>query len=125
MCWQVLPDITFISESPRPGAGAGISGVTSLADYAATLGRRNRHAGYCARAFCRAHAIVHRYFGPHVLLGDEVATATHKHIKTLFSSRYWRRTAFNSVFFVCLVIPWFVIYTWLPTIAQTIGLKMR
>ncbi|CTU35321.1 major facilitator superfamily protein [Escherichia coli] len=58
-----------------------------------------------------------------VLLGDEVATATHKHIKTLFSSRYWRRTAFNSVFFVCLVIPWFVIYTWLPTIAQTIGLE--
>lgn len=66
---------------------------------------------------------MHRYFGPHVLLGDEVATATHKHIKTLFSSRYWRRTAFNSVFFVCLVIPWFVIYTWLPTIAQTIGLE--
>ncbi|MCQ5014546.1 hypothetical protein NE615_27500, partial [Escherichia coli] len=30
--------------------------------------------------------------------GDEVATATHKHIKTLFSSRYWRRTVFNSVF---------------------------
>lgn len=66
---------------------------------------------------------MHRYFGPHVLLGDEVVTATHKHIKTLFSSRYWRRTAFNSVFFVCLVIPWFVIYTWLPTIAQTIGLE--
>ncbi|HBC0724259.1 TPA: MFS transporter [Escherichia coli] len=58
-----------------------------------------------------------------ILLGDEVAAATHKHIKTLFSSRYWRRTAFNSVFFVCLVIPWFVIYTWLPTIAQTIGLE--
>ncbi|EFD0897400.1 MFS transporter [Escherichia coli] len=51
------------------------------------------------------------------------SAATHKHIKTLFSSRYWRRTAFNSVFFVCLVIPWFVIYTWLPTIAQTIGLE--
>ncbi|MDO1900858.1 MFS transporter, partial [Escherichia coli] len=46
-----------------------------------------------------------------------------KHIKALFSSRYWRRTAFNSVFFVCLVIPWFVIYTWLPTIAQAIGLE--
>ncbi len=73
--------------------------------------------------FAEAHAIVHRYFGPHVLLGDEVVTATHKHIKTLFSSRYWRRTAFNSVFFVCLVIPWFVIYTWLPLIAQTIGLE--
>ncbi len=111
----------------KPGGlalAAGISGVTSLADYAATLG----HAGIATLAtapgrFAEAHAIVHRYFGPHVLLGDEVATATHKHIKTLFSSRYWRRTAFNSVFFVCLVIPWFVIYTWLPTIAQTIGLE--
>ncbi|MDR3931896.1 MAG: MFS transporter [Escherichia sp.] len=73
--------------------------------------------------FAEAHAIVSRYFGPHVLLGDEVATPSGKHIKTLFSARYWRRTVFNSVFFVCLVIPWFVIYTWLPTIAQTIGLE--
>ncbi|MDM2934235.1 MFS transporter [Citrobacter sp. Cu233] len=73
--------------------------------------------------FAEAHAVVHRYFGPDVLLGDEVAVASHKHIKTLFSTHYWRRTVFNSVFFVCLVIPWFVIYTWLPTIAQTIGLE--
>ena len=70
-----------------------------------------------------AHAIVHRYLGPHVLLGDEVSAASGKHIKTLFSPLYWRRTAFNSVFFVCLVIPWFVIYTWLPTIAGTLGLE--
>lgn len=70
-----------------------------------------------------AYTIVHRYFGTHVLLGDEVAAPTSRHIKTLFSTHYWRRTAFNSVFFVCLVIPWFVIYTWLPTIAQTIGLE--
>lgn len=73
--------------------------------------------------FAEAHAIVHRYLGPHVLLGDEVSAASGKHIKTLFSPLYWRRTAFNSIFFVCLVIPWFVIYTWLPTIAQTIGLE--
>lgn len=67
--------------------------------------------------------MVHRYFGPHVLLGDEIAAASSKHIKTLFCARYWRRTVFNSVFFVCLVIPWFVIYTWLPTIAETLGLE--
>lgn len=73
--------------------------------------------------FAEAHAIVHRCFGAGVLLGDEVATASGQHIKTLFSARYWRRTVFNSVFFVCLVIPWFVIYTWLPTIAQTMGLE--
>ncbi len=112
----------------KPGGLALATGIGSSArvvDYVITLGeRQNHHAGYCARGrFAEAHAIVHRYFGPHVLLGDEVVTATHKHIKTLFSSRYWRRTAFNSVFFVCLVIPWFVIYTRLPTIAQTIGLE--
>ncbi|SMQ89224.1 Inner membrane metabolite transport protein ygcS [Raoultella ornithinolytica] len=73
--------------------------------------------------FAEAHAVVRRCFGPHVLLGDEVVTATNKRIGTLFSPRYWRRTAFNSIFFVCLVIPWFVIYTWLPTIAETIGLE--
>ncbi|WP_407190271.1 MFS transporter [Citrobacter amalonaticus] len=73
--------------------------------------------------FTEAHAVVHRYFGPHVLLGDEIAAASSKHIKTLFCARYWRRTVFNSVFFVCLVIPWFVIYTWLPTIAETLGLE--
>lgn len=73
--------------------------------------------------FAEAHAVVLRCFGPHVLLGDEVKTSTNKRIRTLFSSRYWRRTAFNSIFFVCLVIPWFVIYTWLPTIAETIGLE--
>lgn len=75
--------------------------------------------------FAEAHAIVHRYFGPHVLLGDEVVTATHKHIKTLFSSRYWRRTAFNSVFFVCLVIPWFVIYTGCQLSPRLLVWKMR
>lgn len=73
--------------------------------------------------FTEAYAVVHRYFGPHVLLGDEIAAASSKHIKTLFCARYWRRTVFNSVFFVCLVIPWFVIYTWLPTIAETLGLE--
>lgn len=70
-----------------------------------------------------AHAVVRRYLGSHVFLDDEGAVASEKHIKMLFSARYWRRTAFNSVFFVCLVIPWFVIYTWLPTIAQTLALE--
>lgn len=70
-----------------------------------------------------AYAVVHRHLGPNVLLGDEVAVASTRHISALFSARYWRRTLFNSLFFVCLVIPWFVIYTWLPTIATTLGLE--
>ncbi len=48
--------------------------------------------------FQEAHAVVRRCFGPHVLLGDEVSTATTRHFSTLFSARYWRRTAFNSLF---------------------------
>lgn len=70
-----------------------------------------------------AHAVVRRFLGANVLPGDEISGVTTRHISTLFSSRYWRRTAFNSLFFICLVVPWFVIYTWLPTIAQTIGLE--
>ena len=69
-----------------------------------------------------AYAVVHRYLGPNVQLGEEMAVSTSRNIRALFSQRYWRRTAFNSLFFVCLVIPWFVIYTWLPTIALTLGL---
>lgn len=72
--------------------------------------------------FREAYLVVRKHFGPHVQLGDEMAVSTSRHIRTLFSARYWRRTAFNSLFFVCLVIPYFVIYTWLPTIMQTVGL---
>jgi MFS family permease len=69
-----------------------------------------------------AWKVVHRHLGPNVLLGDEMAVSTSRHIRTLFSAAYWRRTAFNSLFFVCLVIPYFVIYTWLPSIMQSVGL---
>lgn len=70
-----------------------------------------------------AHEVVRRYLGANVLPGDEIASVTTRRISTLFSARYWRRTAFNSLFFICLVVPWFVIYTWLPTIAGSIGLE--
>lgn len=70
-----------------------------------------------------AHAVVRRFLGANVLPGDEISAVTTRRISTLFSARYWRRTAFNSLFFICLVVPWFVIYTWLPTIALTIGLE--
>ena len=80
----------FISENPEAWRAlvAGIGSSARVVDYVITLG--NARIATLATApgrFAEAHAIVHRYFGPHVLLGDEVATATHKHIKTLFSSR--------------------------------------
>ncbi len=55
------------------------------------------------------------------MLNDEIPVETARHIRTLFSARYWRRTAFNSLFFVCLVIPYFAIYTFLPPILATLG----
>lgn len=69
-----------------------------------------------------AHQIVHRYLGAHVILTDEISVPTSHHLRTLFSPTYWRRTAFNSLFFVCLVIPYFAIYTWLPSISDLMGM---
>lgn len=70
-----------------------------------------------------AMAIVHRYFGPNVLLIDEAPVASKQRFMSLFGPKYRRRTAFNSLFFVCLVIPYFAIYTFLPTILQVMGLN--
>ena len=70
-----------------------------------------------------AHRIVRRCFGEHVVISDEIAVPTSRHLRTLFSAQYWRRTAFNSLFFVCLVIPWFAIYTWLPSITGLLGMQ--
>lgn len=126
MCWQVLPDITLFPKTRRLALATGIGSSARVVDYVITLGNaRITTLATAPGRFAEAHAIVHRYFGPHVLLGDEVVTATHKHIKTLFSSRYWRRTAFNSVFFVCLVIPWFVIYTGCQLSPRLLVWKMR
>ncbi len=59
----------LLAKARRPGAGCWHQRRYQLADYAATLG----HAGIATLAtasgrFAEAHAIVHRYFGPHVLL---------------------------------------------------------
>ncbi|QLK60444.1 MFS transporter [Enterobacteriaceae bacterium Kacie_13] len=72
--------------------------------------------------FTEAHRVVKHCFGPHVTLNDEITVATSRHLKTLFSAKYWRRTAFNSLFFVCLVVPYFAIYTFLPAILALLGL---
>ncbi|RDK89449.1 MFS transporter [Enterobacillus tribolii] len=69
-----------------------------------------------------AHQVVRRCFGDSVVLHDEIAQETSRHLRTLFSARYWRRTAFNSLFFVCLVMPYFAIYTFLPSILGIMGL---
>ncbi|WP_024527364.1 MFS transporter [Serratia fonticola] len=70
----------------------------------------------------QAMAIVHKYFGPNVLLIDEAPVMSKQRFLSLFGPKYRRRTAFNSLFFVCLVIPYFAIYTFLPSILQVMGL---
>lgn len=72
-----------------------------------------------------AYQVVQCCFGPHVILNDEIPIETARHMHTLFSPRYWRRTAFNSLFFTCLVIPYFAIYTFLPSILTTLGLNQN
>ncbi|VXC39820.1 putative transporter [Enterobacterales bacterium 8AC] len=70
----------------------------------------------------QAMAIVHKHFGPNVALNDEVQAVSQQRFLSLFGAKYRRRTAFNSLFFVCLVIPYFSIYTFLPSILQIMGL---
>ncbi|MCX4144044.1 MULTISPECIES: MFS transporter [Paraburkholderia] len=71
-----------------------------------------------------AKAIVLKHFGPNVTLND--CNDEHAHMPggfmRLFKKDLIRRTIFNCAFFVCLVIPYFAIYTFLPTILKAIHL---
>lgn len=69
-----------------------------------------------------ARAIVHKHLGAHVELDDEIAAPSHSGYKALFSREYRKRTAFNCLFFICIVMPYFAIYTFLPAILQKMGL---
>jgi MFS transporter, putative metabolite transport protein len=71
-----------------------------------------------------AQAIVHRYFGPDVRLDTSRMTARPRAggFARLFHRDLIRRTLFNCTFFVCLVIPYFAIYTFLPSILKMIQL---
>jgi putative MFS transporter len=71
-----------------------------------------------------AKAIVLTHFGPNVTLNDGNDEHTHMPggFMRLFKKDLIRRTIFNCAFFVCLVIPYFAIYTFLPTILKAIHL---
>lgn len=72
-----------------------------------------------------ADAVVEKYFGQKVML-DTSAQDDHHHVPggfaRLFRRDLIRRTLFNCVFFVCLVMPYFAIYTFLPGILKVIQL---
>lgn len=72
-----------------------------------------------------AMAVIHKHFGPHVMLADETPIISTRRFLSLFGHKYWRRTMFNSLFFVCLVIPYFAIYTFLPSILNVMALNQN
>ncbi|MEG0258773.1 MAG: MFS transporter [Lysinibacillus sp.] len=67
--------------------------------------------------------IVQKHVGPNIVLDDETPSQGKSGFATLFSKEMRKRTAFNCIFFVCLVIPYFAIYTFLPNILDEIGLS--
>lgn len=74
-----------------------------------------------------ATAIVHKYFGDNIVI-DDVKVATQKgnaRFSILFGKEYIRRTIFNCVFFACIVMPYFAIYTFLPQILSVMGLSQN
>jgi MFS transporter, putative metabolite transport protein len=72
-----------------------------------------------------ADAVVTKYFGQGVIL--DASANDHVHapggFTRLFQGDLIRRTLFNCVFFVCLVVPYFAIYTFLPSILKVIHLQ--
>lgn len=70
-----------------------------------------------------ARAIVKKHLGEHVVLDEEPSMPTRSGYGVLFSREYRKRTAFNCLFFVCIVMPYFAIYTFLPSILQKMGLS--
>jgi putative MFS transporter len=71
-----------------------------------------------------ANAVVEKYFGKKVML-DTGTLDDHRALggfSRLFQRDLIRRTLFNCVFFVCIVIPYFAIYTFLPTILRLFNL---
>ncbi|MFF2597100.1 MFS transporter [Priestia megaterium] len=70
-----------------------------------------------------ASQIVKKYVGKNVVLDDETPIKNNASFSSLFSKNLRKRTLFNCLFFVCLVIPYFAIYTFLPDILDTMGLS--
>lgn len=73
-----------------------------------------------------AKAVLLKHFGANVTLdggADEHVSQVRGGFARLFKQDMIRRTLFNCAFFVCLVIPYFAIYTFLPTILKAIHLN--
>ncbi|HWR41734.1 MFS transporter [Sporomusa sp.] len=70
-----------------------------------------------------ARAIVKKYVGSNVVLDDETPAKEQSSYSVLFSPKLRKRTAFSSIFFAAIVLPYFAIYTFLPSILDIMKLK--
>ncbi|MBI0580723.1 MFS transporter [Neobacillus cucumis] len=69
-----------------------------------------------------ARHIVKNYIGQNIVLDDETPVATKGSYAELFSKKMIKRTAFNCIFYLCIVLPYWAIYTFLPSILKALGL---
>lgn len=72
-----------------------------------------------------ARSVMLKHFGANVTLdgAHDEPTQSAGGFMRLFKPDLIRRTIFNCAFFVCLVIPYFAVYTFLPTILKAIHLN--
>ncbi|MFJ5562873.1 MFS transporter [Lysinibacillus xylanilyticus] len=72
-----------------------------------------------------AKEIVRKYIGPNAVMDENISqnTAANYGIKDLFNKHLWKRTAFGGLFYTCQVIPYFAIFTFLPTILEAMGFE--
>lgn len=68
-----------------------------------------------------AEQIVKKYVSPNAVIDDAAPLDKALGFRDLFSKSLWKRTMFGSLFYVCIVIPYFAIYTFLPTILSSMG----
>ncbi|WP_289139490.1 MFS transporter [uncultured Brevibacillus sp.] len=69
-----------------------------------------------------ARNIVKKFVGFNAEL-DETTIESRANFSTLFHKKLRTRTAFSGLFFVCMVIPYFAIYTFLPSILTQLGFE--
>jgi putative MFS transporter len=70
-----------------------------------------------------AQAVLRKNLGENVVLGDETVDESHAGFSALFKAKYITRTIFNCLFWICIVMPYFAIYTFLPTILDVMGFE--
>ncbi|MFJ8259421.1 MFS transporter [Peribacillus asahii] len=75
-----------------------------------------------------ARQIVKKHLGPNVEMGETITSTdnqTAAGFRGLFSKKLRKRTAFGGIFKLTIVIPYFAIYTFLPTILRTMGFEQN